>query len=206
MKLVRIIAIAVLAACAVGTYARTAADFFVDAPHEVVPVLARNTRLDMLDYFRAGLQTSSANSLDGKSRVIAESPEAVTVQLSRDASMQIAVLPAGRDTVLAVIRTVLTPLADSNITFYDARTWEPLRRQPPMPGAVEFLAPGKSLKGAAVPPFLFVRAEYRPEDNTFRFTNTTEGFYVSGDRPDGLALLRPVINMKYTPRKFVEVP
>ncbi len=205
MKILRTISAAVLVLATLDGGARTAAEVFVDAPVGIVPTLAKNTRMDMLDYFRSGLQTPSSNSLDGKSRITEETPGALSVQLSRDASMQLVVLPERGDSVVAVIETVLTPLADSNIRFYSLKTWKPLARQAAIPGIEQFVQPGTSVKDFKMPPYLFVRAEYKPDEDLFVFTNTTEAFYVGDDRPDGMSRLKPVLKMKYTPRKFVEV-
>ena len=58
---------------------------------------------------------------------------------------------------------------------------------------------------ADMPTFIFVRAEYKPDERIFVFTNTTAAYYAESDRPDGLALMRPVLKMKYSPKKFTPV-
>ncbi len=194
------------AACAALTAeARTAADVFKEAPATVVPLLQTNTRLDMLDYFNSGLSTPSANTFGGRSRITAMTDRALTIELSRDASMQIALVANGRDTVIAVIETVLTPVADSSIRLFRAADWTELP-SPAMPGMAQFADPArrKELKTAEMPEYLFVRAEFDPETTLFRFTDTTPAYYTDADRPEGLRLLRQNIEMRLSGTKFTE--
>ena len=97
--------------------ARTAADFFAKAPLEAVPVLTPNARLDMLDYFHSGVETATANTLGGKSRIIAEEPMKLRAEISKSSELQVAVLPNKGDTIVAFIETVASPVKDSYVTF-----------------------------------------------------------------------------------------
>lgn len=193
------------ASAALTAPARTAADFFKEAPTTVVPLLQTNTRLDMLDYFNSGLSTPSANTLGGRSRITALSDRAVTIEMSRDASMQIALVPSGRDTIVAVVETVLTPVADSRVRLFRPADWKELPA-PEMPGIAQFADPArrKEIKTAEMPDYLFVRAEYDPETSVFRFTDTTPAYYTDADRPKGLGLLRQNIEMRLSGDKFTE--
>lgn len=206
MKLLRLFASALVLACALSVQARSAADFFLDAPADIVPLINRNAKLDMLDYFRHQLPTPTPNMLGGRSRITAESPAAIDIQLTRDASLQLAVIPVKKDTVIAVIETVLTPVADSSIKFY--RTdWTPLKKQPAMPGLADFVVKDKTKEArhAQMPDALFVRASYDAATGLFNFVNTTVGNYTEHDRPAGLALLRSSVVMRYNGGAFVEV-
>lgn len=170
-----------------------------------MPLIKGNTRLDMLDYFNSGLQTPSTNTLGGRSRITELSDHSMTIELSRDASVQIAIIPAGRDTILAVIETVLTPVADSNIRLFHANGWKEMPA-PPMPGIAQFADPArrKEIKTADMPDYMFVKAEYHPESGLFRFTDTTPEYYTDADRPEGLELLRSNIEMSLNKGKFTE--
>lgn len=197
-------AIACLTVIAAG--AREARDFLVEAPPQVIPMLEKNTRLDMIDYFATGLSTPSTNTLNGKSRITSMSEQSVDVQISRDATLQLVVLPAGSDTTIAVIETVLTPVADSGIRLFRASDWTPLP-SPAMPGNKAFLDPAKAkqAKGVEMPPMLFVSCAYLPETGFFRFTNNTAAFYTSADTPESLQLLSPHIDMRLKGKKFTEI-
>jgi len=140
-----------------------------------------------------------------RSRITALTDRAMTIELSRDASMQIALVANGRDTVIAVIETVLTPVADSSIRLFRAADWTELP-SPSMPGIAQFADPArrKELKTAEMPEYLFVRAEFDPETALFRFTDTTPAYYTDTDRPEGLRLLRQNIEMRLSGGKFTE--
>ena len=119
--------------------------------------------------------------------------------------MQLAVIPAGRDSIVAVIETVLTPAADSNIRLYRASDWSEMA-SPAMPGVAQFADPAhrKEIRTAEMPAYLFVRAEYKPDTGLFRFTDTTRAYYTSDDIPAGLALMRSNIDMRLSGGKFTE--
>ncbi|MDE6196255.1 MAG: DUF3256 family protein [Muribaculaceae bacterium] len=199
-------AIAILAALLPLTAAaRTAADFFLDAPAALLPLLDRNTRLDMIDYHANGFQTPSKNLFNGQSRITSSDDCRIEVQLSRDAAMQIAVIPSKSDTIIAVIETVHTPVPDSRITLYDT-AWKPLRRQPAMPDAKAFIEPARRAEAAAMPmpPMCFVRADYNPATGLFTFRNSTVAYYAESDRPEILELMRGTVDMRYNGKRFVE--
>ena len=166
-----------VAAAAGNALARTAADFFTEAPGSVLPLLDRNARLDMIDYFRHGLPTTTTNLFNGSSKVLSESENCIDVQISRDASLQIALLQLKNDTIIAVIETVLTPVADSGITFYRS-DWSPAPKQPAMPVAA---------------------------DGSFDFINTTPAYYTADGAPEGLAAMRHSIAMRFDGKRFIEI-
>lgn len=196
---VAIIAVAAAALCA---YARTAAEYFADAPDNLVPLLTRTARLDMLDYYNAGVPTPSRNIYGGSARIVAMTPTTVDVQLSRDASMQLALVPVGKDTLVALTHTVLTPLPDSGITFY-TKEWKPAAT-PAMPTATDFVAPElrKTASTLEMPDMIFIRAEYDPQRRLFVFNNTTRGYYTLHDIPDGLNFMRTQIEMTFDGKRF----
>ncbi len=95
---------------------------FADAPVGVIDTFDRNTRLDMLDYFRNGMTTASQNVFGGQSRITALSDSSLTVEISSRSRMQFAMLPQKSDTVVVIIETVDTPVADSGVSFIVLRT------------------------------------------------------------------------------------
>lgn len=197
-------AVACLAATAAG--AREARDFFVEAPPQVVPMLETNARLDMIDYFATGLSTPSANTLNGRSRITALSPDAIEVQMSRDATLQMVVVPSGSDTTIVVIETVLTPVADSSVSLYRASDWKRLP-SPALPGAKAFIAPDKAkeARGMELPDMTFTSCSYMPAEGIFRFTDNTAAYYTTTDSPEVLKMFRTYVDMRLKGRKFTEV-
>lgn len=195
-----------VAAAAGNALARTAADFFTEAPGSVLPLLDRNARLDMIDYFRHGLPTTTTNLFNGASKVLSESENCIDVQISRDASLQIALLPLKNDTIIAVIETVLTPVADSGITFYRS-DWSPVPVQPAMPAAADFIPKDrrKELKDAEMPPAAYIRASFNSNDGSFDFINTTPAYYTADGAPEGMAAMRHSIAMRFDGKRFIKI-
>lgn len=190
------------AATAVPAVARTAADFFVDAPVAVIDIFDRSTRMDMLDYFRNGLTTSSPNVFGGRSRITALSDSSLTVGISSRSRLQLAPLALGTDTVVAVIETVDTPVPDSSVSFYRAADWS--RVEVAAPDISDFL-PAMNKKKRRMPegvPYIFTTAEYVPATGLFVFTNTTAGNYSADDMPASVADMPAIRSYTFDGRRF----
>ncbi len=184
---------------AISAGARSAAEVFSEAPYSVLPLLRPNTRLDMLDYFNHSMPNTSQNRLGGEARIIDSSDSRLVASVSRDATVEFALVPVKNDTVTAVIETVLTPLADSSISFYD-KNWKKLN--------VKGL-PGESAKSSgkkgATDEMMFMTATYDPTENVFVFRNTTEGYYTELDRPEWLAQMPIKFEMRFDGKKLTRV-
>lgn len=153
-----------------------AADVFVGAPREIMPLLDKNSRLDMVDYFNSGLTTPSKNLFDGKARVTALQPETISLQTSGAESYTIAVLPVGKSFVIAVIQTLAMPEPDSNIKFYDAK-WRQLdgSRYMKAPVMADWLTgAGRKNRKAVDDTVPFVTAEYVYDAATGQLTVTQQ--------------------------------
>jgi hypothetical protein len=182
MKLYRsvLILVAILLADVPSAFARlTASGALADAPSQVFPLLDRNTRLDMIDYFNSGSKTPSQNALQGKSRITSLSPDMLTMTMTDASTYDIIVLPAGNDSIIAVIQTLATPAHDSNISFY-SRKWNKLNGDYfTQPKVADWLSPqGKkaSVNLETLIPFMLVSYTYNPETSTLTLTNNLAEF------------------------------
>lgn len=148
---------------AVQGHARTAADFFKSAPEGRIALLPAPARLDMIDYFDFGSDHDSKNALNGRARLTRMADTEMTFVVDNDIDMQLVVLPAKNDTILAVVTTIHSPVADSSIEFFDS-SWNRLRRTPfAMPAYNDWLtAEGKrDLTSVEMYlPFLSVKASF----------------------------------------------
>lgn len=158
----------------------TVAELFASAPDAVFPLLNRNTRLDMIDYFNSGSATSSRNSLDGQSRVTGIEPDRMTFLLSEATECELALLPAANDTVLLMITTVRTPVADSKVTFYNL-DWKDMATDkfftPPL--LADWLTADGSRDRDMVEglvPFMLVSYGFDPKSSTLTLTNNMRDF------------------------------
>lgn len=186
--------------------ARTAADFFAKAPLEAVPVLTPNARLDMLDYFHSGVETATANTLGGKSRIIAEEPMKLRAEISKSSELQVAVLPNKGDTIVAFIETVASPVKDSYVTFYRASDWKRLP-DPKLPDLNSFIpAKNRAATGTTeMPAIFFITIDYDPAQELFLIYNTSFDNLPKGEHPDAAKLTDSLQAYRYNGSKLVRV-
>lgn len=151
---------------AVQGHARTATDFFKAAPEGQIALLTAPTRLDMIDYFDFGSDHDSKNALNGQARLTRVSDTDIAFVVDSDIDMQLVVLPAKNDTILALVTTIHSPVADSSIEFFDS-SWNRLKRTPfAMPAYKDWLtAEGKrDLTSVEMYlPFISVKASFEPD-------------------------------------------
>lgn len=111
------------AAAAPADSTLTAARAFADMPISVLDILDRSTRLDMLDYADADSVLDARNLLEGTSRLTQLTPDYARVELTDVSSLQIKVLPYGKnDRIVMALTTVGSPsqAADTGIDFFDS--------------------------------------------------------------------------------------
>lgn len=200
----RVIAIFVAMACVPFiASARNAADFLVNAPSQVIALLDSTTRLDMLDYFHNGLQTTSANALGGSAKLVSVEPRKVELQQTRDSGIQLCLVPNKGDTVIAVIETLLLPLPDSKLTLY-SKDWKPLAKQPASLCPMDFVSKENRRKArkAAMPELLFVKIDFNPANDTFTFRQNAPAYYIGTSKPEGIELMDHSITMQLKGHKL----
>lgn len=180
MKIHRVI-LSALAAIAVALPAAaqntTAADAFKSAPRNVVPLIEPSTRLDMIDYFNAGSDKASRNTLYGNSRITELTPERIVIEATAATTIEMVALPAGSDTIIAVITTRATPVPDSKVTLWTS-AWENVTsRSFKEPDIADWLTPGAGRDAVeSALPFMLVSCSYDPATKTFTFTNRSMEF------------------------------
>lgn len=183
----------------------TASRAFADAPASVFPLLNRNVRLDMIDYFNGGMTTASTNALQGKSRITALAPDDLKIAMTDASSYQLVILPAQGDSIIGLIQTVATPAHDSHITFY-SRDWKQLDTNPVFtaPSLEDWLTPVAKKSGADISlvPFMLAGYVYDPSSSTLTLTNNLSEFL----SPDVYSIvggnLMPTIIYKWDGRKM----
>lgn len=173
-------ALLLLVVCSPAMMARlTAAGAFTDAPASLFPLLDRNTRLDMIDYYNSGSATASQNAMQGKSRITVLNPDDIKISMTDASSYQISLLPTGNDTIIAVIQTVATPAHDSHVNFY-SRTWQELKGNYFTPPVMSdwLTDSGKKNDGevSAMVPFMLAEYVYDPATSTLSLTNNLKEF------------------------------
>ena len=105
--------------------AHTIADLFASEPGYIFPLLTRTARLDMVDYYNSGQKVNLPNNLAGESGLVELDSVYLKLNASGSKVVEMCMWTDGRkDTVIAVIETVMTPLPDSRLTLWNAQ-WQP---------------------------------------------------------------------------------
>ncbi len=161
-----------------------ASEAFISAPANVFPLLDHNTRLDMVDYFNSGSTTASTNSLSGKSRITALSPEKVDIDMSDASDYSVFTLPDGKgSSSIGLISTVATPVADSNLKVFTSDWSSDVTSKSFTPPVLsDWLTPeGKKNidEVESIVPFMATSYSFDPASGTLTVTNNTESFLTS---------------------------
>lgn len=163
------------------------------------------TRLDMIDYYASGTHTASRNLLEGESRILEMSPMQMKVKMSDVSTYTITILPAGRDSVIAVTADILTPVSDGYLTLY-SRDWEPLgEKRFQAPHLVEWLKPSARKEMTDIENIIpFVPATYTidPSTQTLTLTQNVADLIPSDDYDKVKAYMRPVLRYRWTGSKM----
>lgn len=120
--------------------ARTISDFFASEPGNIFPLLTRTSRLDMVDYYNSGKTVAIANNLEGESSLLQLDSAYLKVQTSKNRIVEMRMRTAGKDTVITVIETVMTPVPDSRLTQWNVH-WQRFTNDKlfAMPGIDDFI-------------------------------------------------------------------
>jgi hypothetical protein len=103
--------------------ARTIGDLFASEPGNIFPLLTRTNRLDMIDYYNSGQMVAVPNNLTGESRLVMMDSTYLKVQTSGSREVEMCMRKVGKDTVITVIETVMTPVPDSYLSQWNVH-WQ----------------------------------------------------------------------------------
>ena len=123
MKHLFTILVVLMALSPVTGSARTLADLFATEPGNIFPLLTSVNRLDMVDYYNSGQIVDIGNNLLGGSRLLEMDSTYLKVQTSASRVVEMRMRKVGKDTVLTVIETVMTPVPDSRLTQWNSH-WQ----------------------------------------------------------------------------------
>lgn len=109
----------------------TAREAFVNLPLEVMDLLPKSTRLDMLDYFEADSVWQAKNTLGGPSVLEQLSDNRLTVKLTPVSRLQVCILPSVKKNEGPVVMTLYTvgdDAPDTELNFF-SREMAPLEEK-----------------------------------------------------------------------------
>lgn len=191
--------------------ARTVADLFATEPGNIFPLLTRTNRLDMMDYYNSGQQVAVPNNLAGESRLLEMDSAYLKVQTSESRVVEMLIRQAGKDTVITVIETVLTPVPDSRLTQWNVH-WQRFTSEKlfAMPGIDDFIAVKMSrelraeLQAAMV--FPLVQLTFKGENHgTIEATHGLDRFLVTEEFKRFAPYLKPSISYRFDGLKIKPV-
>lgn len=178
---------------------------FASAPTKAFPLLEKNTRLDMIDYFNSGSSTASTNMLGGSSRITAITPMDMRIAMTESTTYQIAILETSSDSIIALIETIAMPALDSRISFYD-RNWNKLDgKQFTAPSLRDWLndTGKKEIEMVkTIIPFLIVSYEYDATTKTLTLTNNINDFVSVEHTEQVNSYFIPSLTYRWNGKKF----
>ena len=188
--------------------ARTIADFFASEPGNIFPLLTRTNRLDMVDYHKSGQTVAIANNLTGESRLLELDSTYIKVQTSGSKMVEMLMRTAGKDTVITVIETVMTPVPDSRLTQWNVH-WQRFTsdRLFAMPAIDDFIVKKMpqelraDLQDAMI--FPLIRLSFTGEKHdTIEASHGLEQFLASNEYQRFAAYLKPSLKYRFNGLKI----
>lgn len=182
----------------------TAEDMFVAAPlasPAVMPYLTRSTRLDMLDYFRAGIDKASDNQFGGESKVTALDSLSMDFDLTADIKCQLFVVRQKETPVTCIVTTYPTPIPDSRLKAYD-QYWREVNVFAE-PRLADWLIDKKDRKEAELAlPFMLASYRYDPATETLTVTNEMSAYWIEAERPSVLDRMKDKLVYRWDGKRF----
>jgi hypothetical protein len=191
--------------------ARSMADLFATEPGNIFPLLTRTNRLDMVDYHLNGQTVDMANSLAGESRLLALDSTYIKVQTSDSRLVEMRMRTAGKDTVITVIETVMTPVPDSRLSQWNAH-WQRYTSDKlfKMPGIEDFMVRKmpRELKADLRDAMIFplIQLTFTGEDHDIIVaTHGLQQFLVESEYQRFAGYLKPSISYRFNGLKIKPV-
>ena len=201
----------ILMAClflvSIGAGGRTLRHVLVQMPREVLPLLSAENVLDAVDFHDSRMRAAVKNRMGETSVLTALTDTYAAWNLSAASRAELKLLSAGKDTLVCLVHTYLTPEPMSTVAFYTL-DWRPLpaSRFVRVPGADAFLRPELTKdEGRAVLDGLetaLVEARLSADADTLDFILHADG----GDperRQEQAAWLTERVSCQWQGRRFV---
>lgn len=187
----------------------TAAWAFTMVPTQIMPSVAPDVRLDMVDYANSGSDKMSANELDGRCRIDKLTDTRLVARLSDVSTWELDLLPYRGDTIYMVLHTLQTPEPDTRVSFYD-RSWSPLSAQLfAEPQVADYLKPKLSREEredvANAIPFVLQQIEYDPVERTLTATPVFDRYVPDDEYARVSGYLDGPVRYKYNGKTFKRV-
>lgn len=104
-------------------------EWLVSMPDSVIPLLVKNRRLDLIDFYDARMEATVTNLLDGKSHLKTLTDDFVELSYTGASDVTMKLLAVNDTTdILCMVTTMKgkSTVSDSRIAFFD-KQWQPLK-------------------------------------------------------------------------------
>lgn len=191
--------------------ARTIGDLFASEPGNIFPLLTRTSRLDLIDYYNSGQLVPVPNNLEGEAKLVEMDSVYLKVQTSGSREVEMCMRITGKDTVITVIETVMTPVPDSRLTQWNSH-WQRYTSDKlfAMPGIDDFIVKKMSRDLRAdlqdVMIFPLIRLTFKGENHdAIEATHGLERFLAPSEYKRFAAFLRSSISYSFKGLKIKPV-
>ena len=112
---------------------------FAYVPSEILPMIEKNERLDLLDLYNSQMEAKTENIFGSTATMLMKSPTQVLLQLTSVSKWQLKMLKTGKDTIYSCIHSIETAGGQSHLSFYD-QNWKKIETVAlPSPEKEEFI-------------------------------------------------------------------
>ena len=107
--------------------ARVIKDMFISMPDSLMPMLDENARKDLADICLSGMTTALPNEWGGTSMLQKLTDSYLLLREDSDGAVttEMVLLPAGKDTIVCMVRTLHLPQPASEVLFFSSQ-WKQL--------------------------------------------------------------------------------
>lgn len=99
--------------------------FFIEEPGNVLPLLSKKVKMDMIDYEKEGIGKVFNNALGDGAYITSVSDTHISIKTSKSTSVEMILVPCKKDTVILTITTVELPAKDSRVECFNT-SWQKL--------------------------------------------------------------------------------
>lgn len=186
----------------------TASRAFAELPVDVLDLLGKSARLDMLDFYEADSIHVVANAMEGISRLESVSPRRLVVELTPVSSLAVSVLDAGKDDIVMTAYTIgdETQAYDTDLRFFTSSYKELPREKYIKTASLDdfFSFPDKRTKKRVVELIPFPTVRYVPSEDSETMTAelTVARFMSADDYKEVARYMKGKLLYRWDGRKF----
>lgn len=160
--------------------ATTADSLFAHMPREVLPLLDKTAKLDLLDLFNSGLKAAAENIYGGQTEMKEKTATHILLRTSESGTWAMDAVAAQGDTLIVCVQSLKAGGVGSRVQVY-TRDWRPLPTSLPRLKAKDFvtlspaLSADRMLQMQRVLSACPIEATWDAETETLRVRPSTEG-------------------------------